>query len=421
MKKLLSVAIFACALSCSRVESKIGDLHSSDVNKRGNATRALAELGDKRAVDPLIDVLEHDADLYVRRDAAEALGKLGDARAIAPLCRALGDRDYPVVAPAAAKALASFGGAAFEPVLAQFRSGDKPHRYGAAIALGEIGDKRAIAPLLEYKTSDFQESQAISEALAKLRDPREIVAELVAALEDADTMVRTRAARGLGALGETANQADIANALARHLNDPDDGAAAASASALMAIGSEGRKQSIAALQSPDANVRLRAITPLDFRASSMLLHPIINALHDSDPRVRAAAAHSLWGFTDGEAVDALLAALNDPAAEESAAASLVKIEDPRVTDALMTRLHQRKLGVVASAMPFYLRQGEAGSESILIDALNAHGGQSMAELFLNCGNPKLHDAAQAWAKRYGFEIREQVPGSTSGGPRWGAR
>jgi len=87
----------------------------------------------------------------------------------------------------------------------------------------------------------------------------------------------------------------------------------------------------------------------------------------------------------------------------------------------MTRLHQRKLGVVASAMPFYLRQGEAGSESILIDALNAHGGQSMAELFLNCGNPKLHDAAQAWAKRYGFEIREQVPGSTSGGPRWGAR
>jgi len=452
MKKWLSIAILASAMSCSRVESKIGDLHSSDIDKRGNAARALGDFGDKRAVDPLIDVLEHDSDLYVRRDAAEALGKLGDARAIEPLCRALGDRDYPVVAPAAAKALGAFGSAAFDPVLAQFRSGDKAHRYGAAIALGEIGDKRAIAPLLETKTSDFQESEAVSGALAKLRDPREIVAELaaqlhdpdhvkreaaanalaktkndgavaplVAALEDPDSMVRMRAAQALGELGEIANKTEVATAIARHLTDSDSSAAKAAAAALMSIGTEGRTQSLTALKSSDANIRLIALEPLDYRGSTMLMHPIINALHDPDPRIRMTAAKCLRGFVDREAIDALLAALNDPAAEVAAAASLDNVDDSRVADALMARLRQRKYAVIAAAIAFYVRRGEPGTEPILIDALNATGGQSMAELFMNCGNQRLSQAAMTWAREHGYDIRQRLPGGdASGGTRWGS-
>jgi HEAT repeat protein len=420
MRKWLSIAILASAVSCSRVDSNIRDLRSSDVNERSHAARALGELGDKRAVDPLIGVLEHDSDLYVRAAAAEALGSLRDSRAIEPLCRALGDVEHPAVPPAAAKALGAFGAAALDPVLAQFRNNEKA-RYGAAIALGEIGDKRAIAPLLEAKTKDVSESQAIAAALRKLRDPREIISELLVQLEDSDSSNRTHAARALDALGETANNSEVAGALARHLTDTDSSAARAAAAALMSIGKEGRKQLLAALQSRDANLRLIALEPLDFRDSTMLMHPIIDALHDPDPRIRTAAAKCLWGFTDHEAIDALLAALNDPAAELAAAASLENVDDARVVDALMSRLRQRKYGVIVAASRFYVRRGEPGTEPILIDALNVSGGQSMAELLMNSGNETLSEAAKKWARERGFQIRAQLPGGDSAGIRWGKR
>src|ERR1051326_753781 len=133
MRKWLSIAILASAMSCSRVESNIRDLRSNDVNERSHAARALGELGDKRAVDPLIVVLERDSDLYVRAAAAEALGSLRDSRAIEPLGRALGDVEHPAVPPAAAKALGAFGAAALDPVLAQFRNNEKAEEHTSAL------------------------------------------------------------------------------------------------------------------------------------------------------------------------------------------------------------------------------------------------------------------------------------------------
>ena len=66
------------------VEPLIDALADSSSEVRKNAARALGELGDKRAVEPLIDALA-DSESHVREDAAEALGELGDKRAIKPL------------------------------------------------------------------------------------------------------------------------------------------------------------------------------------------------------------------------------------------------------------------------------------------------------------------------------------------------
>jgi hypothetical protein len=54
------------------------------------AAQALGEIGDDRAVEPLIGALG-DQRQDVRKTAAEALGKIGDVRAIEPLSRATGD------------------------------------------------------------------------------------------------------------------------------------------------------------------------------------------------------------------------------------------------------------------------------------------------------------------------------------------
>jgi phycocyanobilin lyase alpha subunit len=71
---------------------------------RRNAARALGKLGDRRAVEPLIQCLEC-TDYYVREAAAQALGALGDASCAPPLLAVLqrdvadGTTDGPMAQP----------------------------------------------------------------------------------------------------------------------------------------------------------------------------------------------------------------------------------------------------------------------------------------------------------------------------------
>ena len=55
------------------------------------AAKALKEIPDKRAVQPLIDLLDSNDD-FLQQLCAEALGKIGDPRAIGPL-KALIERE----------------------------------------------------------------------------------------------------------------------------------------------------------------------------------------------------------------------------------------------------------------------------------------------------------------------------------------
>jgi hypothetical protein len=97
----------------------------------------------------------------VRKAAASALGKIGDKRAVEPLIVAL--EDYSCTS-------------AIEPLIAVFgervfRGRDSCVRIAAAWALGEIGDERAVEPLISAlgdKISDVREAAA--SALGKIGD-----------------------------------------------------------------------------------------------------------------------------------------------------------------------------------------------------------------------------------------------------------
>ena len=63
---------------------------SSFTNACKSAAEVLGKIGDKGAVETLIEVLgDRVAHLWVRQAAAEALGNIGDARALGALCAAL--------------------------------------------------------------------------------------------------------------------------------------------------------------------------------------------------------------------------------------------------------------------------------------------------------------------------------------------
>ncbi|MGH7965374.1 MAG: hypothetical protein ACRERD_26780, partial [Candidatus Binatia bacterium] len=86
-------------------------------------------------------------------------------------------------------------------------------------------------------------------------------------------------------------------------------------------------------------------------------------------------------------------------------------------ESLLAALQEKNLAVVAGASAFFIRQGEPGTEAILIEALKAHGTHAMAANFLGSGNDQLEEAARDWAPQHDQGI---LP-ATTGGSKWGEK
>ncbi|MGC8667801.1 MAG: MFS transporter [Chthonomonadales bacterium] len=101
------------------------------------------------ALDELIEALT-DASLHVRERAAIALGELGDERAVPALIQAAGDPATGIT-EAAAEALGRIGDERAVPVLAaMLQKGGEAEAVAAARALGRIGTRSAADALTQY-------------------------------------------------------------------------------------------------------------------------------------------------------------------------------------------------------------------------------------------------------------------------------
>jgi HEAT repeat protein len=195
------------------IRAQIERLYSSDPVERGNAARALGRMGNKAtpAVPFLIGTLQDRAAL-VRwwckigetffntspgEEAAGALGEIGDARAVEPLIAALKDKNSGI-RYGAAGALGEIGDArAVEPLIAALKDKHPVVRETAAEALGEIGDARAVEPLIAaLKDKGPGVLEKAAEALGEIGDAR-AVEPLIAALKDKHPVVREKAAEAL--------------------------------------------------------------------------------------------------------------------------------------------------------------------------------------------------------------------------------
>lgn len=210
------------------VEGLIGALMSKRVWVRKKAAEALGEIGDRRAVDALIEglrarppvgidrseVLEilgssgvvRGAELIpqvlkinyglLRVAAAEALGRIRDARAVQPLIQALGDEN-DVVSMSAAQALLRMRESAFESLVEALRDGSVLVRIGVVGVLGRTGDRRAVEPLIEALNDESEfVRRVVPASLGMIGDVR-AVEPLTRALEDRDKDVRKAAKEAL--------------------------------------------------------------------------------------------------------------------------------------------------------------------------------------------------------------------------------
>jgi HEAT repeat protein len=239
-----------------------------------------------------------------------------------------------------------------ESQIASLQDEDPDVREHAASVLGDIGDPRAVEPLIAALNDEVSlVREWAAEALGKIGDAR-AVEPLIAVLTDESQFVRAEAAEALGAIGDA-----------------------------------------------------RAVEPL------------IVALQDEDFLVRGSAAEALGKIGDARAVEPLIVALEDRMSfvYERAAKALGALEALGAVEPLLAAFRNRDLGTVAEKYAFFVARGVPGTEDVLIEVLNTYGTEAMAEVFLNCGNTQLEDAAREWAKIRGYEVG---PATGGPGPTW---
>jgi HEAT repeat protein len=174
---------------------------------RMTAVDALVKIDGKRFVGVFIDGLR-DPHPYVRQHAAMALDMIADRKAIPALLTALDDKSQSdiganhrgLVLGSVAHALQHYRDEHVVQALIKLLREDKGNEgaANAAIALGRIGDKRAVEPLLSVLEHSVNYLRAhVAEGLGLLGDKRATM-PLVAVLQDEDDIVRMHVVEALG-------------------------------------------------------------------------------------------------------------------------------------------------------------------------------------------------------------------------------
>jgi HEAT repeat protein len=159
---------------------------------RRQAREILVRLGQK-AVAPLLEVLS-SADPEARKGAASALGEIGDPRALEKLCVALGDEDKAVRREVALALGRLKDASAVQPLIRLLDDKDAIVRENAAWALKETGAP-AVGPLIEALRKG---SRPALEALVMMG--KVVVDRLVPLLSEPQS--RCLAAEALGRIGD---------------------------------------------------------------------------------------------------------------------------------------------------------------------------------------------------------------------------
>ncbi|MHC4664206.1 MAG: HEAT repeat domain-containing protein [Planctomycetota bacterium] len=317
----------ACALG------KLGDLGAFEplraalINDDSTAVRmysarALADLGDGRAVPVLIKRLTDEKDSRVYRfvcyslgtlkaadavtalskaldsgvtAAATALGQIADASAFPALKRGLYS-DTELVSLEAAKALASFEDQAARDILLEAAK-DKNWNASksSAVVLGEKKDSAAVTPLCESlsKSDSIEVRIAAVQALGKIGDAKAEGSIITALTSDSSQKVRAMAAWSLGELGKTGYVSNLTAALG------DDSAMVREA-ARVALAENFAAAAVPALseilKSDSATLRVEVVNTLARIATPESKAALETAASDSDESVRDAAKTALKSF-----------------------------------------------------------------------------------------------------------------------------
>lgn len=318
--------------------------------------QTLAQIGDQRAIEPLIKVLawiyEFPCGMGMQEEADRTGGGsprpttgdiLAAAQAIATaltqltgmtisdlLLGMVRDSSHPL-RETATIALGRVGDLTLVPVINALQDDDAFVRRSAAGALGMMYDKRGVLPLIE--TLQDADEEVVLQAIESLRwlsvrshDVLEAVPALCQLLSHTNWQIREAAAR---ALSQSPDEQSLIP-LVTTLNDPNPTMRKSAVFALRYLGDE---RAIAPVQTrlndEDPDVRLEVIRCLGEIGVPESVEPLTELLNDPEMKVRLNAVKALHQIGNAAAVTALTTALQDesPYVQDMANWTLEEIRD----------------------------------------------------------------------------------------------
>ncbi len=339
----------------SIVEKIIPVLKDKSPGVRRAAATALGTLGDPRAVDPLVAAIR-DPRQNVRKDIVGALAKLENSRAIDTLVQAVRDPD-PDVRKLAIEGVIKLGKMCTEQLLGLLQDHSDPIRRETIRALGEIGDARAIQPLVNVLNASNVDSPLAAAALERLgwspMDGDERVLYAFARGRSDDVV-----GDGLRSVGPLITQLkNIKNTVRR-----------AAAHALGEIGDPAAVPSlIVALKDEAADVREEAARALGTLKDGRAVDALVPLFTDDNAEAREAAVHAMGVIADIRGMDALIKATRSPEhhLRAAAAAALGQMDDPRTVEPLMMLLTDKRHNVRKAASDALVKQGASVVDAML--------------------------------------------------------
>lgn len=218
--------------------------------------KRVKEMVARKDVDSIIDYLNSPS-LTIRAEAAIALGNMGDSRAVEPLINHMYDNESPM-------------------------------RWHAAEALGKLGDPKAIPVLLKalYDKDKFVQQKA-DNAIWKIN--RRGLYQLILAFSNQDQNVVVSAYNYVKAYGDQAVE-PLIEALKNSNNE-----VRINASLLLGELKDIRsvEPMIESLKDPSPKVRINAIRALERLGDIRATEPLVRTLKDEDSTVRNTAAIAL--------------------------------------------------------------------------------------------------------------------------------
>jgi len=304
------------------VEGLTKALTDKDSGVRKEAAEALERLGWKPR-----DDIEKVYYLIAKREWDDLAGLGGPA--VESLIQALKDEDQDV-RTGAAEALRKIREPAVDPLIKALKDEKSDVQGVVAECLGEIGDARAVEPLIEVlmkgwgvwsieEDGALVPSGGIDKGLSLIGE--RAVEPLIQALKDKNPSLRARATLILGAIRDARAVEPIIEAM-------KGGDKEIVFNANMALRSMGEPAIEPLIKDENWHVRQAAATALVVTGDARAVEPLIEALKDEEFRVRATVAWSLAEIGDARAVEPLTQALKDEESyvREAAEAALDKIK-----------------------------------------------------------------------------------------------
>lgn len=303
--------------------------------ERARSATALGQLGDPRAVEPLIAVMrDKREDSDVKLAAAEALGRIKDPSIVPQLCEQLSNIDE-WASPRLAQVITAFGTDAVDALLENMDAATSLNaRVWSAQVLGKIKDRRAT-PALIQRLHDRSEQMRVSvaSALGDIGDNRAFRPLLEVILRDPVAAVRSQVAAALGRIGDEGALPILVAAL----RDPDYWTRFRALEAIEALGASDTTPIEGALSDPNPEVRKRAALALERLG---ILDQVFEDLASADPVLEVAARMRLIAVGRAGLSERLARHLDDENVfmRERIASLLGPLGDPKHVHDLVKRL-----------------------------------------------------------------------------------